>query len=80
LPDLDARVQARDEVARHYEVVIAATTHGKAQVALLQHQLVLREPQSQAHVARRVQIARNQSRRSELCATSYTRSALKFPI
>ena len=51
--DLDARMQARDQIALHHHVVVLGTSDGDARVPLVDQQLAVVAAQPQAHAARR---------------------------
>jgi len=57
--DLDARVQARDQVAFHHHVVVLGTADGDARMPLIDQQFAILTPQPQPHVVRRPWLARN---------------------
>jgi len=57
--DLDARVQARDEVTLHHEVIVLGTADGDARLAFIHQQLSVIKLQTQTHPACRGRIARD---------------------
>jgi hypothetical protein len=75
--DLDAGVQARDEVTLYDHVTVVGTADGDARVPFIHQQLAVTEPQTQSHAARRMRITRDPGRYCGFWIVAHTLKAVE---